>query len=51
MKQHIYLGFMEDTQAWCNAWCVSIGCGSSGEDAAIAAALAQYAFRDIQAST
>jgi hypothetical protein len=45
-ENKINLMFIEDSQWWSAAWCAALGVGASANDAEIAAALAQWAYRD-----
>ena len=45
-ENKINLTFVENSQWWCAAWCAALGVGASANDAEIAAALAQWAYRD-----
>jgi len=47
MNHTIKLSFMENTEFWCNAWCIALSVGATVEQANIAATLAQYAYRDL----
>jgi len=42
----INLQFMEDSSAWCQSWCLSLGVGASVESAEIMAAIVQYFARE-----
>jgi hypothetical protein len=47
MNNEIQLGFMENSEAWCNAWTCALEIGASVESAEISATLAQWAYRDL----
>ena len=47
MNDEIKLGFMENSEAWCNAWTCALEIGASVESAEISASLAQCAYRDL----